>query len=165
MEAKTISSLREYLEWTVNVKKGYSGQLRIPSELKFVGLEDLVLQHGIECKPQLLPAKYKRGKIKECFNNALDLATRYPAELTYVEGFASGLIATHHAWCIDKNRNVIENTWPDGNGKEYFGIPLKLKWVIDTVCKKKTYGVLENWEQDFPLLTGKVDIEKVKEKV
>jgi len=148
-----------YLSNIAKMKKGFGKK----SELKYVGIEDLVLQHGIHCKPFTFPANYERGKLKECYNNALDLALAHP-NLTYVEGYAMGVIPTPHAWCVDSQLNVYDPTWKADYGQRYFGIPFKTRFVLDTVMAKGTYGVLENWEQKFPLLTGEIDIEKVKSK-
>jgi hypothetical protein len=44
-------------------------------------------------------------------------------DLIYVEGFAVGVFPTLHGWCVDDAGNVIDPTWPDGRGKEYYGVP------------------------------------------
>jgi len=101
-----------------------------------------------------LGSKYKIGCIKGCYANAYRLAEQHPAELTYAEGYALGcVIPTPHAWCVDRTGLVVDPTWQSGNG--YIGVPLNNKYVNRTIMARGQYGVIDNWEEHYPLLTGK----------
>ena len=79
-------------------------------------IEKFILENGREFPTRIdLPHGVTYGKAKECFGNAFALAA-YDDRFTYVEGYAytPGLISVHHAWIIDADGNVIDNTWRDG---------------------------------------------------
>jgi hypothetical protein len=107
--------------------------------------ESVVCDYGHFSFPKgELPAKYKLGKSKECFRNAMRLAEQHP-ELTYVEGFAFPDfmdIPIHHAWCVDKNNLVIDNTWPK-IGTVYKGIRFDIDFIYKVQMETETYGVID----------------------
>lgn len=87
-----------------------------------------------------------RGQMKKCYANAWDLASGEPLKYTYVEGFAvpGGIgIPLEHAWVIDREGFVVDNTWDEG--VEYFGVPMNLSKVTEIIMDKETYGVL-TWD-------------------
>jgi hypothetical protein len=59
-----------------------------------------------------------------------------------------------HAWCVDESGSVVDPTWRDPAAAVYYGVPLRLEYVLETVGKRRRYGIIENHEHDFPLLTG-----------
>ena len=143
-----LDDVQTYLKHITNFRKGNK-----PEGYKYYCFEEYVLHNGKVYKPKKLLKKYRRGKLKECFTNAFFLAQRWQDELTYVEGYALSIIPILHAWCVDNKGNVIDNTWEEP-GHSYFGVPFKWQYVFDTVLKKGTYGVIDNFEQRFPLLKG-----------
>lgn len=90
------------------------------------------------------------GEMKECFFNAFDLVQRN-SSLIYVEGYACGIIPVHHAWCLDLERKVIETTWTDDHRDAYYGIPMDFDYVKRAVFRKKTYGVIDDWKNRWPI--------------
>ncbi len=94
----------------------------------------------------------------QCFKNAFelmgkDVPMKYPV---YVEGYATFLnvgFPMLHAWCVSEDGWVLDPTW--SLGMEYFGIAFNPKYVIKTCMKRKCYGIIDNWEERWPLLTGK----------
>src|SRR5688500_4268594 len=62
--------------------------------------------------PQPLPAGTPAGPKRQCYQNAGTLVVESP-DLTYVEGYAQppGLPPVHHAWCVDAEGRVIDNTF------------------------------------------------------
>lgn len=64
------------------------------------------------------------GPMGDCYHNAWHYALEH--DLHYVEGYAiAGQIAIpiEHAWCVDDQGRVHDNTWRDGHS--YFGMAFK----------------------------------------
>lgn len=111
-------------------------------------LERVVLTHGRAWSAAPLPPAYAhaRGVVKECFQNAAQLAFDEPA-LTYVEGFAHRYVPTLHAWCVDSEGRVVDPTWRDEllatwRDAAYVGIPFDTTFVRRRVLKTKKWGLL-----------------------
>jgi hypothetical protein len=110
----------------------------------YVNTEDIVLRHGRPYDGRPLPDGYEPGEKKRCFSNALETMVD-DFDLTYVEGFAisdGGLIAVHHAWCVDEDGNVVDTTWPKPGGT-YFGVPLDRDYVTAVVLAKGSDTVFD----------------------
>jgi hypothetical protein len=101
---------------------------------------------------------YRKMEMQMCFANAWYASLVRP-ELTYCEGFAyAGLIAVHHAWCVDGYSNrVVDFTWrrsvqnklPEVEW-EYFGVLFDSEAMREWWLKKDTASVLF----DLPYDTG-----------
>ena len=119
--------------------------------------EEFVQKNGQEFKPQEFDSsKYPdaRRTPKECFSNAWHLASE--TGLTYVEGFAFNVMFPMlHAWCVDQEGNVVDPTWKTPEDCQYFGVPFSMEYVNRIIFKRKRFGVIDNMQMDFPLLTGK----------
>jgi hypothetical protein len=111
--------------------------------------ERLVFRFGKEFPGHALPSKYKRGRPKECFNNAMNVSIYH--DIRYVEGFALSpkLIPVAHAWCLDKDGRVIDVTWNKPEHCEYFGIIIPKKLLIQQVLKNNMAGVLDDWRNNW----------------
>jgi hypothetical protein len=132
----TIGPLLDYLKSMDNITKGKS-------------IESVVLKHGQPYKAQALPKGYKRGKERECFKNAFKLAEK--TGMTYVEGFATPdflPLPVHHAWVVDKDGNVFDNTWKTP-GSEYFGVPFELDELRTIQLEIETYGAFDPRSKSF----------------
>ena len=142
-----ITNLKDYLCMMIEFKKKNFPNQKWP----YSCFEDFVFQNGRSFTNHSKKT-IKRGKMKECFMNAYRLAES--SGFIYVEGFAISSIGfpVLHAWCIDSNDNVYDPTWSDG--KEYFGVPFKIEYVLKTMLKRKSYGVIDNFECRFPLISG-----------
>ena len=140
-------TLQEYLKQHVQLVN----QHRCKQERwKYSCMEDFILHNGREMQVNPTVKTLRRGKMKECFKNAYELALH--EGLIYCEGYALSIIPTLHAWCIDKDGNVIDPTWTDG--KEYFGIPFDLEIVSKIILKRGKFGIIDSWDIGFPFLTG-----------
>jgi hypothetical protein len=124
----------------------------------YLCMEDFILKNGQGFNGNR--SKVKLGRSKECFKNAYLLADSRD-DVIYTEGFATIPklnLPVMHAWCVDKKGCVFDPTWKDG--AEYFGIKFDLKFVRKTILARKKYGVIDNWEERWPLLYGKVKPEE-----
>ena len=142
-----MQTTKDYLKF---VQKARENQK--PEGWKYTSIEDFILKNGRQMgiKMESLPTGIKRGKPKQCFKNAYLLAL---AEgFTYCEGYANGVIPLMHAWCLDKNKKVIDPTWKDG--KDYFGVEIPIEVADRIMAKSGHYGILDTWMIKFPLLTG-----------
>jgi len=128
-----------------DVEQDLMDYLRSVSEMtQGRSLEGVVLKHVRICLAQKLPSGCKRGPKGMCFMNAYHLVCSKP-ELSYVEGFAMTEvvpIAIRHAWAVDKQNQVYDNTWKTV-GVAYFGIVMKLNQVNKIIFETKRYGVLD----------------------
>lgn len=110
-------------------------------------LERFVLKNGKGFTGSKLPEGVERGTPKECFANAFNLALTN-SDYQYVEGFAGHRnlpLPIHHAWVIDGDGNVIDNTWEGPETATYWGIPLDFDFVYETVVEKHGYyGLFAN---------------------
>ena len=73
----------------------------------------IVVQYGREFTPASKPKDIQWGEDNDCYGNAFKLMND---GLIYCEGYAVPNIGnmvheTDHAWCVDANGNVIDNTW------------------------------------------------------
>lgn len=151
---KAIEEILTYLKTieTLRSSHPYAG---------FTSPETFMLRHG---KPWRMNDKTfdgERGEVHGCYMNAYRLMDSN-SKMTYVEGYVNlGGLPIQHAWCVDKNGNVIDPTLTAPvPGKTivpigYFGIPFNRNYVYATAVKTGVYGVLSgmsNWE----LFEGKV---------
>lgn len=129
-EANTI----QYLEFIrdVHAKNGP------PEEWYYKGAADLLLKEGKWYTPPAEVVPWKESMMKACFRNAALYAMTHPG-IRYVEGYATAMLACHHAWCVDAEDRVIELTWKEP-GSSYFGVEFPPKKVMRG-------AVLFNFEQ------------------
>ena len=102
------------------------------------------MSHGVLKTSSPLPKSINRGTTKLCFQNAGMLALAQPEKLTYCEGWAQmpahrGL-TTYHAWCLDRNGNVVDPTWTHSRGHEYLGVPIKISALRKQILATKEWG-------------------------
>lgn len=113
-------------------------------------LEEFVLKHGTSFTPHPLPAGMPFGEPRNCFGNSANLAMMDP-RLTYCEGYAIGVLPVHHAWVVNRKREVIDVTWRSG-GVEYYGIPIRTAYLVRRLRLQERYGLIDVWEERWPML-------------
>ena len=130
-----ITGCKTYVEWAAQFN---------PCPASFSrNLYGLVRDHGIHTDPHnLSPIQPPKGPMKLCFMNAYNLAIE-DDRLTYVEGFALNIIPIHHAWNIDREGRLVENTWKTP-GVEYFGVPFKTIYVAEAINETGRYSLMFN---------------------
>lgn len=122
--------------------------------------EDFVAKHGQAWTPGPRPKGVRMRTPQHCFMNAYNLVTSPTGErlkLRYVEGYASGIIPTHHAWAVTPEGVVVETTWGEGVGKAYFGVVFPMEVVDAAMYCSGHWGVLDDWQHDFPILQQPYD--------
>lgn len=137
--------IKEYLKQTVE----FSKRAKLNKLGDYISIYDFILQNGLYFKIKPLPKGIIQGKMKECYKNAALLSLEKP-NYFYAEGIACGIIPVLHAWCVDKDKNVIDPTWSDG--KEYFGVIIKKGFLFKQV-EKCGFGLIDDWKNRWPLLT------------
>lgn len=150
-----MSEIKSYLQHMDDAMRRLDrvGSVRLPRAYR--GIAELVLRHGrswSESSTECWPA----GEAQQCFANAQRLALLNP-ELTYVEGYAMSVVPLHHGWCVDRAGRVIDVTWIDRSGVEYFGVPIRTPYVRQRVLRSKFWGSLfDDWQAEppFAILTG-----------
>jgi hypothetical protein len=154
MNSKLITGIPEYLAEMVALRNG-----AIPTDpttgkpWRWNSIEHFVLENGRNFIVASPPPKLRQGGIGLCLKNASNLAKRRP-DLQYVEGYAISGPTSYpmfHAWCVDQAGVVYDPTWPDG--REHFGVPLKLDFVLALRKKNKWLSGIDS-PPDFPVLAG-----------
>jgi hypothetical protein len=110
-------------------------------------IEAFILAHGVPFIPAPLPKGVHKGTFKECFSDAYKLASRKPDRYIYCEGYATSHIGIPvlHAWDFDTKRGVVvDRTWHDNRGQEYFGVPFNINYVNTVIVRTEVYGILGN---------------------
>lgn len=117
-------------------------------------IEHFVLENGRMMKSAPLHPGTPRGVMKMCYSNSLDRSIN--DGLPYVEGYAyrPGLIPLPHAWNLNPDGTVSDCTWDDPEECEYFGVGISLEYALFMAVRTGTYGVLDNWSERWPLLSG-----------
>lgn len=117
-------------------------------------MERFVLEHGHAFDPSPLPARFGRPlRNGRCFINSIRATLTHG--LTYVEGYACGIIPVLHAWCIDGDGVVLDFTWGEEIAQSYFGVPVSTPFLYDYTIKHPESGsVIDNWRAGWPMLDG-----------
>lgn len=102
----------------------------------------LTLKLGRPWSPQPLPEGVPQGPERQCYENAGTLAIAH-RDLLYVEGYAQppGLPPIHHAWCVDTEGRVIDNTFRDPELSQYFGVPIRGDTLRNMVADTGRWGL------------------------
>ena len=128
----------------------------------FATIRELVVRHGRPYTIHSLPRGRWSREPQACYANALQSALG--RKWVYVEGLAipkRGSLAVLHAWVTNPENSGVayDPTWRAG--REYFGIPFTLEYVLRMWKSTGHPGVLDVWELGWPLLRGDDRIEDV----
>ncbi|MFI8091527.1 hypothetical protein ACIF9R_24940 [Streptomyces sp. NPDC086080] len=96
------------------------------AEWKHRSMYELVAAYGRWFTPAALPTEVRALPERQCFVNAAETEREHP-DLAYIEGLALGdgsPLPTLHAWCADRDGQVIDPTWSKLGGSAYLGIAL-----------------------------------------
>ena len=64
-------------------------------------------------------------------------------------------ISVLHAWAIDKNNKVIDNTWDNPEHSAYKGVVYDHEAYLNHLWKKKFYGLLGGRDKDAMQILAK----------
>lgn len=115
--------------------------------VKYLGAEDVVLQHGVQFTGV---AKHtKLGTPRRCYNNAFDLVLNGVRRLHYCEGWACGVaqFPVQHAWCVDDAGLIYEPTWPQVEPTwhdRYVGCVFDDNFVFEEAIRKGMPGIFQD---------------------
>ena len=124
-------SLLEFVEVMAQAQK----QFKWP-----INSATLLLKHGVFFSPTTKPKHVRWGERGLCFMNAATLALA-DRTLTYVEGYAHcGLLPVEHAWVVDDEGNLIDNTWPK-LGQCYYGVAITEEGLRRSLVHNGYYGL------------------------
>jgi hypothetical protein len=152
-----VEQLRQMNDFLLDVWRRNAALRGVTLDLGYT-LEGFVLAHGVGRFGARLPKGMRKLKNKLCYQHATHLMLTDEERFLYCEGYAVrpslGFATGTHAWVLDRARDwaVVDNTWADPAECVYLGVPLSRSYVGDTLTRKRTYGVLDNWEEGFPIL-------------
>jgi len=128
------------------------------SDWSFRNLYHIVAELGTGYVGRSLPTCYEARTPGLCFMNATeDMWHDGRKTLRYCEGYVlpgDVELPIAHAWCVDSDGLVVDTTLADPVGWEYYGVLLRRDYVYKTITDGGYYGVLDNWQDRWPLLSG-----------
>jgi hypothetical protein len=105
---------------------------------------DYLEKNGQEWPAQELPEGIERGEPQQCYKNASLLSMQghgnYCEGIAYVEKLGTQ-IGFLHAWVVDKDGKVIDNTFDHPEKAKYFGVKYDKKKYARHLVKTKVFGV------------------------
>lgn len=152
----------------------YGSNKPLPNGWVYAGQYDFILKHGKFYQSQELTDEETKivtnalrnlsfkPRMKECFYNGQMLALSDETNtIKYCEGFGMSIIPMNHGWCVI-NDKVIDLTWKDDEGKNYFGEFDKSYFgftLANDVVRKKQMATsmavsfLDDWHGGWELFT------------
>lgn len=113
-------------------------QAHQPSVARFL------LAEGQVFGAQALPKTYDKGRRKLCYANASALVLG-AMDLRYAEGYVmsprTGNFPIEHAWAVDEQGRVVDNTLPTPEANLYFGVAWEAKDLMAWLSGAEVYGV------------------------
>lgn len=165
IDATDISSqypddVRDFVR-TLALEKGLIESVGDKSGLKHGSYYSLVLDLGTVRKAPLeLPEWCPIMAMRQCFNNAYELAVENPG-LTYVEGYAMhSVLPTPHAWVVDEDDRIIDPTWTGILEEDetmhyayYAGVKFETNFLIRRSIETGWVSMFMNdWERNTEIL-------------
>lgn len=153
----TVTTIQDYLTSMSDLISRHNGSM-------YKSLEQFMDEQGHRFTAPAHPLDHyenvQAGEMGMCYSNCMEYVIENPdTELLYCEGFAMGIIPMQHAWLSTANGEVIDPTWGQGYSKDYHGVAFDRQWAIRLLCDKGSYGLIDDWENKWPLLNGKHNLE------
>ena len=86
----------------------------------------------------------KTGLMGQCYENSYNIARGNSTKFTYVEGIATALIPRNHAWVVDEEGNIFDNT-PCHDSDSYFGCEFTIDEVKKLRRAAKCRSIFDSW--------------------
>ncbi len=126
-----MSEMHRYLQTMVQFRT----MLNAPEGLKYCCPEDLVLKLGRQ--PSVKLKSPTRGKPKNCFVNAFNLATDLGFKGYYTEGFFQSVIPIQHAWVTLADGSIYDPTLDDERDPcHYLGVAFTHSFMTRHIKKR-----------------------------
>lgn len=150
------ASVHSFLASMAEMQSTMSGR----EDLAYSSYEELILENGHYMVSRQFP-RWERGKLGDCYKNAAlqALECYYDGDpyFYYCEGYAKTPkcpIPVQHAWVayLDNVRPkrwcALDVTWEYDPETAYLGVPVQLKFLVDTITRTGSYGLLCNDYRD-----------------
>lgn len=170
-EALDLSTLRGQITDWLSIMREQHRDMAGGHTFPYIDPGDFVLEEGewFEAS-QRDERRFPKRPDKYCFINAWRLAQRHPRELTYVEGYAHGVITVHHAWTVMANGTVVDPTWDWGDDIHPLGeqglVGVRFSHDIMRLhhsLRRAEASVLQLYQYDYPVLQDRpYDPEKLR---
>ncbi|MFO0271344.1 MAG: hypothetical protein ACK53W_12520 [Gemmatimonadota bacterium] len=147
--------LLRYLEWRAN---GMGRPGGTPAGFVYRNDEAFVFKHGRFYRSQPLPAGYARMPRGRCFHNAMETVAMSAGLLTYVEGWSIGIAPVHHAFAIDAEGSVVDQTWDQPEACIHHGVAFRRDYLLTHLKAGGMRSILYDYEQGYPILRDGFDV-------
>jgi hypothetical protein len=109
-----------------------------------------LLEKGQAFTPQKLPKGIEKGQAKLCYANA-SMMVAADSSLCYAEGYVlsprTGYFPIEHAWAVDQDGRVIDNTLPSPEANAYYGVSFEAGELMAWLRQSEVYGVFGGRKQ------------------
>tara|TARA_B100000519_G_C14039711_1_gene342129 strand:- start:169 stop:705 length:537 start_codon:yes stop_codon:yes gene_type:complete len=169
MKGDKMSDVKNYLDTVSLMIRSNDQMMKQRQEMKYSSMEHFFSELGQQFTAPSRPLTaydIPLGEKKQCYKNCMDFVMNNPdTELLYCEGFALGCIPIAHAWLSTPQGEVFDPTWGKSYCTDYFGVAFDRSWAISLLLDKGSYGLVDDWEHKWPLLSHGYELEwKVKVK-
>lgn len=139
-----MTTITEYLAMMAGLQK-QCGRPEARVGWMYDSYEAMVLAEGREFTTNPRPKGVRQRKMKHCYGNATEFVLRDTDRYVYCEGYATNMLTTLHAWVFDRETGeLIDPTWKQQETNVYYGIEFPFPFVMFTLEKAGTYGVIGN---------------------
>ena len=141
MGSAVTDPIRQYLDFLLDHQRWQTNGGKTPA--------GFMIEYGRDFAFGPDSFKGRRMRMKNCYGNSAHRALGNPA-VTYVEGYCLTMFPIEHAWLVsNETGRVIDPTLRGDRVQAYFGVPIKHRYLCETLLRNKVYGVLDwwNWKQ------------------
>jgi hypothetical protein len=148
IDATTPHPSRDYVEMVYHFMKNRQEAQRFWRQFQRLGEEFTVADLDVTRSKEI--AQKFDAQPRRCYYNAVMVAMSMSSGLDYMEGIATSILPTEHAWLVDRTWNrVIDPTWIGGHLrarkpahkiKDYYGVRIPLALIREIVREQEVAG-------------------------